>query len=108
MDAQYENLHYRACVLSADGAELGDLDDAIELAAKMANIDDYKIVEYPTIKENPFKDIIKAFEDSNVSIKSGFLRNAKAKKMFNTAKDIETLIQMEGPMARMPFIISDY
>lgn len=85
--------------------ELGDLDDAIAMAARMSGVDDYRVVEYPTIKENPFKDIMKAFEDSNASIKYDLFGNSKTKALFDQVKDIETLMQMEGPIARMPYMI---
>jgi protease-4 len=87
--------------------KLGDLDDAIESAARMAGLDDYKVVEYPTIKENPFKGIMKAFEEAEASVglTSRLQSNRKLGPIYRNIKEMETLMQMEGPIARMPFTI---
>jgi len=85
--------------------ELGDLDDAIAMAARMADLDEYRVVEYPTIKENPFKDIMKAFEDSSASLQHKVWGTTKTRALYKTAKELESLMQMEGPMARMPYMI---
>jgi len=85
--------------------ELGNLDDAIAMAARMADVDTYRVVEYPMIKENPFKDILKAFEDSEASLQSTLLGNGKTRALYDTAQDFKDVIQMEGPIARMPFMI---
>lgn len=85
--------------------KLGNLDDAIDMASRMADVDTYRVVEYPMIKENPFKDIIKAFEDSEASIQTTFWGNGKTKALYDTAQDLNEMVEMEGPIARMPFMI---
>ena len=88
--------------------ELGDLDDAIAMAARMAEVDNYRVTEYPKIKENPFKDIIKAFEDSSASMNMPLLNNPKAKKLFKSAKELEQVLQMEGPLLIMPIRLDEF
>ncbi len=89
--------------------KIGSLDDAIEIAANMAEIEEYKLSEYPKIKENPFKAIMKAFEDSNASIYSHPLKNnAKAKALYKDFQSLELMMQLDQPLARMPFQIEAY
>ncbi|HPQ22696.1 MAG TPA: signal peptide peptidase SppA, partial [Saprospiraceae bacterium] len=42
--------------------EIGNLDDAIRIAAEMAKLEDYKIEEFPKIKRNKFLELLSQFE----------------------------------------------
>jgi len=89
--------------------ELGDLEYAINLAAEKAGLDEYKIVEYPTIEQDPFKEVIKAFnQNSNASINPYTMTSPQGKKLLESVKDMDRLLQMDKPMARMPYNIMYY
>lgn len=86
--------------------ELGDLDFAIQLAAEKAGIEKYKVVEYPTIKEDPIKEIIKAFnQGSDAQLNPYAVKTEKGKRLLQSVKDMERVLEMDKPMARMPYNI---
>jgi len=80
--------------------EIGGLDYAIETVKELAGIEDYKIVEYPEIKE-PLQELLETLqEDMSAKIFSSEIKNifehySKALKMVNS-KEIQ---------ARLPFEI---
>lgn len=80
--------------------ELGGLDDAVEAAAELAKLDDYRIIELPTQLE-PFEQIVQ-----DVTGKSGKLALERelgsGYKYFKYLKEIS---EMEGIQARLPFNI---
>jgi len=79
--------------------EIGGLNYAIETVSDMANIDEYKIVEYPKIKE-PFEEILEALqEDISAKIFSPEIDNifgyySKALKMVKS-KEIQARVPFE-------------
>ncbi len=82
---------------------LGDLDDAIGIAAEMADIDgDYRVVDYPIIKKDPFEQILEDLakvEDSQARIPS------VEREVLDRFKHIRALTRYREPMARLPFIL---
>jgi protease-4 len=83
--------------------KLGSLEDAISIAADMANISEYNVSEYPKIKENPWKEIIEALmPEESTSV------NASLSKMeteaLNTYNHLRTMVQGSGPQARLPYL----
>jgi len=80
--------------------ELGGLDRAIDIAAEMANIKDYKIKELPK-RSNPFDEIMKQF---GKSVKADVIESelGVTYKYYNYFK---TISNMEGTQARLPFLI---
>jgi len=86
--------------------ELGDLEYAIKLAAETAGIEEYKIVEYPSIEEDPFKAIIKAFnQNSDASFNPYQVKTEKGRRLLQSVRDMERVLEMDKPMARMPYNI---
>jgi protease-4 len=49
--------------------EIGDVNDAIAEAAKMAELDDYRIYEYPTVK-NQWQQLLEQFSNTDKSAKA--------------------------------------
>lgn len=84
--------------------ELGDLDHAIELAAEMSGLESYKIVEYPVIKENPWKKMISSFS-SQAQVKHPVLPQ-ELKKLYPIYKDAKAWLKYDHPQARLPLIIN--
>jgi len=86
--------------------ELGGLDDAIAAAVELADIEDYRVKEYPQTKE-PLqqllddimgKDQTKAYTQSRIKAELG----EEFYQYYQYAKEIQN---MKGVQARMPFMI---
>ena len=79
---------------------LGNIDDAINSAAKKAKISDFKIVSYPD-QVDPIKSL---FEHSSNSVKSYFLKRELGDQ-FIYYEQLQSAIHLSGVQARMPYTI---
>jgi len=79
---------------------LGGVDDAIEIAANMAQSENYRVVEYPAQKD-PMEQMIK---DITGQGEEAFLKH-RLGQYYKYVKDVEELMQMEGVQARLPYQI---
>lgn len=80
--------------------ELGGLNDAVESAAEMANLEDYRIIELPTQLE-PFEQIVQ-----DLTGKSGKMAlERELGNGYKYFKYLQELSEMEGIQARLPFNI---
>ena len=77
---------------------LGGIDDAIEIAANMAELENYRVVEYPA-KQDPIEKMI---QDLSGQGEEAFLKR-RLGVHYQYVKDIEELMNMEGVQARMPY-----
>jgi protease-4 len=77
---------------------LGGIDDAIEIAAGMAEVDNYRVIEYP-VQKDPFEQMIKELSGQGEEV---FLKH-RLGQYYEYVKDVEELMQMEGVQARMPY-----
>jgi protease-4 len=78
---------------------LGGLETAIDIAAHLAKLDDYRIVSLPQ-KEDPLESFIKEITDGETNyIAKYFGVNSKY------IKPIESLLKGEKIQTRMPFIL---
>ncbi|MGE0636834.1 MAG: signal peptide peptidase SppA [Bacteroidia bacterium] len=79
---------------------LGGMEDAIEIAAKMAKLDNYRVAEYPEQKE-PFKAFMEELsgQGEDVMLKKSLGEN------YRFYKTLDDMRKMEGIQARMPFDI---
>ncbi|MBK9566379.1 MAG: signal peptide peptidase SppA [Saprospiraceae bacterium] len=86
--------------------ELGDLDDAVALAAKQAKIDSYSTSEYPYIKEDIFQEIMQQImmgnQEEDASTK--FSMTGKEKKYLEQFNQYRSIIRCKEPQARLPYI----
>ncbi len=89
--------------------QLGDLDDAIALAAEKAGITDYRLKEFPQVKE-PLQQFIDNFtgNDSkepmaNKSVNA--LLQSELGEMYPHVKALKEMMQTTGVQARMPYLI---
>ncbi len=80
--------------------ELGGMEKAIEIAAKMANIEEYKTVEMPS-RKNPIEEMFKKF-NSDASAKAIKSELGDNYRYYNYLKTIQS---MNGIQTRLPFFI---
>jgi len=80
--------------------QIGSLNMAIEKAAELANLTDYRIHELPK-QINPIEEIVKAFEGN---VKLNIIKNelGSSYKYYKYIRDINNL---QGYQARMPYFI---
>ncbi|MCZ2099989.1 MAG: signal peptide peptidase SppA [Chitinophagales bacterium] len=84
---------------------LGDLDDAIKMAAMKVGLDDYKVVEYPYIEEEVFVKLMKEIQRSKGGEDESLLFNSKdEKRLLEMAKQTKALLRLKEPQARLPYI----
>ncbi len=81
--------------------ELGSLEDAIEVAAKLAEIDDYKVRNYPSYK----KDLKDMFKGPFASYKESVLKEEIGLENYKIYKRLKQLSEIKGVQTRMPFLL---
>ena len=80
--------------------EFGGLDKAIEIAAKAANLEKYRIVEFPRLKD-PFEQIM---EDLQGNVRTSILKNELGEQ-YSYYENLQDIKSMQGIQARIPFHI---
>ncbi|MGE0090238.1 MAG: signal peptide peptidase SppA [Bacteroidales bacterium] len=83
--------------------EFGGLDKAIELAAKAANLEKYRVVDFPKLKD-PFQQLM---EDFSGNVRTSILKNELGDEYvyYETLQDLRS---MKGIQARIPFEVEIY
>ncbi len=86
--------------------KIGNLDDAIACASRMAGISEYKIKEYPLSKEplQQFFDDIMGKKEDKSSIKTQAIRQEMG-SFYPYFEQIKALQTMQGIQMRMPYTI---
>ena len=81
--------------------EFGGLNRAIELAAEEAELEDYRLKEFPEEKD-PFDEILKEItgETGQAALEEAL------GPLYPYFKDVKTMTEMKGVQARMPFVIN--
>ncbi|MFM2207804.1 MAG: hypothetical protein RL213_1779 [Bacteroidota bacterium] len=79
--------------------KLGDIDDAVATAARMAKLDSYRIVELPRQKEF----IEQLLEDFSGEAESFFAKRELGADNYRYYSEIKKLVSRQGILARMPF-----
>lgn len=80
--------------------KLGGIEDAIAIAARMAEVENYRVVEYPA-KKDKMQQIM---EDLTGKGEEAFLQH-RLGHYYEYVKDVEDLMKMEGVQARLPYQI---
>jgi protease-4 len=80
---------------------LGNINDAIRSAAKMAKLTDYKVVEYPAQKD-PFESI---FDTSEDKLKDYFAKKELGEQ-YQYYQQLKSALQFTGIQARLPYTIT--
>ncbi len=82
--------------------ELGGLDRAIEIAAEMADVSEYKIVEYPRIEKEFWEEILSEFNKGNQASIMNKL-TPQEQKVLKTIQEYRNIMSYNEPLARLPF-----
>lgn len=78
--------------------KLGGIEDAIQIAANMAEVENYRVVEYPAQKD-PIEQMIKEITGQGEEV---FLK-MRLGEYYKYVKDVEELMQLQGVQARLPY-----
>ena len=82
--------------------QLGDLDRAIAAAAKMAELDDYRLVDYPEVKD-PFAQLLEDLFGMEADTRVRLLMKYQYPELGKHYEFFQELQQVEGVQARLPF-----
>ncbi len=83
--------------------ELGTLNDAVNYAAELAHIDDFKTINYPKYKKDLFKDLNK-MPFMKVDTEK-LIKNEIGADNYKTYKQLKEFSQLKGVQARLPYIL---
>ncbi|MFP4024083.1 MAG: signal peptide peptidase SppA [Thiohalospira sp.] len=83
--------------------EFGGLDRAIELAAQSANLEKYRVVDYPKLKD-PFQQLL---EDLQGNVKASILKNELGNE-YKYYERLQEIKNMQGIQTRIPYDIEIY
>ncbi|APQ17878.1 signal peptide peptidase SppA [Maribacter hydrothermalis] len=84
--------------------ELGNLNDAIAEAAKMASLDSYGIKKFPKYKSG-FERFMEDLEGASLQFKDGLLKDEIGDEAYKVLKELQSFKKQEGIQARMPFAL---
>lgn len=82
--------------------QLGDLDRAIAAAAKMAELDEYRLVDYPEVKD-PFAQLLEDLFGMEADTRVRLLMKYQYPELGKHYEFFQELQQVEGVQARLPF-----
>lgn len=80
--------------------KLGGIEDAIACAARMAEVENYRVLEYPEQKD-PVQQLMEELTGKGADV----LLEYRLGKYSRYVKDVEELMNMEGVQARLPYQI---
>jgi protease-4 len=83
--------------------QLGNLEDAVEVAAELAEVSDYRITNYPRYKKD-FKDAFKPFAFMKAS-KENLIKEELGSENYTLYKNIKEFSELKGIQARMPYVL---
>lgn len=78
--------------------KLGGINDAIQIAANMAAVENYRVVEYPAQKD-PMQQILEGITGKGEEV---FLKH-RLGQYYHYVNDVEELMKMKGVQARLPY-----
>ncbi|RDY58787.1 signal peptide peptidase SppA [Flagellimonas nanhaiensis] len=82
--------------------ELGSLDDAIDAAAEMANLEVYGIRKYPKYKSD-FEQFMENMSGAQAKIGEKLIQEEIGNEAFQLLKELKQLTEQKGIQAKMPF-----
>ncbi len=85
--------------------QLGDLDKAIDIAANMSGLEEYRIKEYPFIKSTWLELLEELSGEKDTDIKFESLLKTQFPDYYPYYKELKSLQESEGPQMRLPFFI---
>jgi len=84
---------------------LGDLDDAIGIAARSAGLENYNIKEYPQVKDQTQQLIDKLTGQNDDNDKIGAFIQQDLSTFYPYYKEMKAIKQLQGVQAKMPYIL---
>lgn len=84
--------------------ELGNLNDAIEEAAKMAEIEEFGIKKFPRYKTG-LEQFMEDFGGASTSTKKSLIEQEIGVEAYSILKQVKSAMEQKGPQARMPFVL---
>jgi len=84
--------------------ELGNLNDAIAEAAKMAEIEEYGIRKYPRYKTG-LERFMEDFGGASAELKSTLIKQEIGSEAYSVLEQVKYALEQKGPQARMPFVL---
>lgn len=84
---------------------IGDLDDAIAAAAKLADAGEYRIVEYPRMKD-PILLLIEQFTGVEEEIRQKRIMKQTLGELYPFYQFLEEIKSSNGAQARLPFVMT--
>lgn len=84
--------------------ELGNLEDAIAEAAKMAELTDYGVKKFPKYKSG-LERFMENLGGASAKLKQDFIEEEIGMEAYSILKQVKSAMQKKGIQARMPFIL---
>lgn len=84
--------------------DIGSLEDALESAANMAGLTDYRVVTYPKVLD-PIQQFFQDFMTDNLSLLKARLWGNEFGQWQQEVEDMEQILRYQGPQARLPFVL---
>ena len=84
--------------------ELGNLEDAIAEAARMAELSDYGIKKFPKYKTG-LERILEDLGGASAKVKQEFIEEEIGTEAYSILKQVKSAMNQEGVQARMPFVL---
>ncbi|UCD60444.1 MAG: S49 family peptidase, partial [Flavobacteriaceae bacterium] len=85
--------------------ELGGLEDAIEAAAALANVDSYSVRKYPKYKSS-FERFMEDFGGASILNKEEIIRKEIGAEVYGLYKEVKSVMEQKGIQARLPFTLT--
>ena len=84
--------------------ELGTLDDAIEAAAELAEIETYGVKKYPKYKTG-FERFMEDMTTAKANIGHNFIKEEIGQETYDVLKQMKSALEQKGIQAKMPFTL---
>lgn len=84
--------------------ELGNLEDAIVEAAKMAEVEEYGIKKFPKYKSG-FEKLMEDLGGASAEAKQSFIEEEIGSEAYSILKQVKSAMEQKGAQARMPFVL---
>ncbi len=85
--------------------QLGDLDEAIKMAAQLANLEEYRVKTYPFIK-SPWMELLEELQGNReTDIKFRSYLKSQWPDYYPYYEQVKAVKETKGPQMRLPFFI---
>lgn len=85
--------------------EIGNLDDAIEAAAEMVELENFGIRKYPKYKSD-FERLMEDLGSAKAKVGEAFFKEELGDEVYQTLKEIKGVTEKKGIQTRMPYTLN--